>query len=327
MSAKTTIALIATIVLFILLDISTYVVSEMQQAVITEFGEPIGAPVTTAGLKAKKPWQTVHLFDKRILRWDGEPKEIPTKDKRFIFVDTTARWRVEDPLKFLLSVVNERGAKLRLDDIIDSAIRETITENFLIETVRSNNGILDVLKEEIRRERETRFEEGEIEQKESERRSELMSEVKIGRGKIIEMIREKCAPLLRNEYGIHLVDVQLKRLNYIESVQQSVFGRMVSERQKEAQRFRSEGEGQKLKILGEMDRKLKEIQSTAWKTAREIEGKADAQATKIYADAYNSDPEFYAFQKSLESYQTTIGKQSKMIITTDTDYFRHLKGD
>jgi membrane protease subunit HflC len=288
-----------------------YVVEEGQQAVILQFGRPIGAPVTEAGLHFKLPFvQDVRRFDKRILIWDGDPNQIPTAGREFIWVDSTARWRIVDPLKFLESVATEAGARSRLDDIIDSVVRDLVSSNTLVELVRSASWTTP---------------RGEaLEEASKEVVEELKKEITLGREgltrAVLDVVR-KIAP----QYGIEVVDVRIKRLNYVESVREKVYARMISERKQLAARFRSEGEGRSAEILGNMDKELREIRSTAYRQVQEVRGKADAAATKIYGDAYGRDKEFYAFSRTLENLKEGKNANSVLVLTTDSDYYRYIK--
>lgn len=302
--------LLSVIILFALLLLSGafYIVDETKQVVITQFGKPIGKPITTAGLHFKLPFiQDANYFEKRLLEWDGVPTEISAKDKVFIEIDTYARWRISDPLKFFRSVRNEIGAQARLDNIVDAAARDFITSSLLIEVVRSSNRKMQVVESEL--ETTTGI---------------SIDSVRTGREQIARSILEAAAPKVL-EYGIELVDVRIKRINYIESVRDKVFERMIAERLRIAEKYRSEGQGKKAEIEGEMEKELQRIQSEAYKTAQEIIGKADAEAVKIYAQAYARDPEFYSFLNTLETYKNTIDEKSSIILTTDNDYLKYLK--
>ncbi len=302
---------VVVVALIILTGKPFYILYEGQQAIITQFGEPIGGAVTEAGLHFKTPFiQKVNYFEKRVLEWDGYPTEIPTKDKKYIFVDTTARWRIKDPLKFFQSVYDENGAQAKLDDIIDAAVRDAVTSHNLISIVRSSNRIIS---EDVVSEEEKEFiQEGALEK------------ISIGRDKIREEII-KIARGMTPQYGIELIDVRIKKVNYIERVRRKVYDRMIAERRRAAERYRSEGRGIKADIEGKTERALKQILSEAYRKAQKIKGKADAEATKIYADAYSKDIEFYTFLKTLETYRTTVDKDTTVILTTDSDYFKYLK--
>lgn len=307
MKTRSIVVVISIFIAFVLLSASLYVVNETEQVIITQFGEPVGDPVITPGLKIKVPFlQTVNRFDKRLLAWDGERTEITTKDKRYIWVDTYARWRIVNPLLFFQRLKDEMGAQSRLDDIIDGATRTSVAKNELVEMIRSTNRP----REEI--------------QIDSEEEATILTEINKGRDKIVREIFEDASKKVK-DFGIELLDVQLKRINYIESVQKDVFDRMIAERQRIAQRFRAEGQGEAARIRGERERDLKKIQSEAYRQAQEIRGKADGEATAIYAEAYNRDPSFYAFTKSLETYEKTTDPSTTFILTTNSDFLRYLK--
>lgn len=287
-----------------------YTVDETKQVVITQFGKPIGRPVTVAGLHFKKPFiQQTHYFEKRLLEWDGDPNQIPTKDKKYIWVDTTARWKISDALKFLQSVTNEMGAHARLDDIINSATRDAITGHILVEAVRNSNRIAN----EVREDTEIIVTE------------EAILPIETGREKIENLILKK-AQKLAPQYGIELVDVRIKRINYVTEVRRKVYERMIAERKRAAERYRSEGEGRSAEIAGQRGKELKLITSQAYRTAQGIKGKADAQTIQIYAEAYTQDPDFYSFLKTLETYRDTIDEGTTMILSTESDYYKYLKG-
>ena len=283
-----------------------YVVNEAEQAIVTQFGKPVGE-VSYPGLHFKLPFiQDVRRFENRILKWDGDPNQIPTKDKKFIWVDTTARWRITDPLLFLKTVASERGAHSRLDDIIDSVVRDFVSGHLLVELVRGGD---------YKARADERFEVDGV---------QILPENMVGREEILANILKE-ASLGTPEYGIELIDVQFKRLNYVEQVRVRVYERMINERKKVAAQYRSEGEGEKLEILGKMQRELKNISSEAYRQALEYRGAADAEAAAIYAAAYNQDKEFYTFLRTMESYKKTITKNSKLVISTDSDYYKYLK--
>jgi membrane protease subunit HflC len=288
-----------------------YVVQEGQQAVVLQFGRPVGNTVSEAGLHFKIPFiQEVRRFDKRLLIWDGDPNQIPTAGREFIWVDSTARWRIVDPLKFLQSVATEAGAQSRLDDIIDSVVRDLVSSNILVELVRSASW--ETPKEEV------------LEEASKEVVEELKKEIKLGREgltRAVLSVVQKITP----QYGIEVVDVRIKRLNYVESVREKVYARMISERKQLAARFRSEGEGRSAEILGNMEKELREIRSEAYRTVQEVRGKGDATATKIYGDAYGRDKEFYAFSRTLENLKENKNKNATLVLTTDSDYYRYLK--
>lgn len=302
------VGLTAVVVLLFIVG-AIYVVPETKQVVITQFGKPMGNSVTKAGLHLKVPLiQKAHYFDKRLLEWDAEPNQIPTRDKKYIWVDTTARWLIVDPLKFLQSMGTERGAQARLDDIINSATRDVITGHLLVDTIRDSNRILDTERgEEIAAIAE-----------------EALERIKNGRHQLEAEIltrTEELAP----QYGIQIVDVRIKRLNYVEDVRKKVYDRMIAERKRAAEQYRSEGRGKSAEIQGQKEKELKLITSEAYRQAQVVRGKADAEAITIYADAYENDPDFYAFMKTLETYKTTVDANTTVILTTDGDYYKYLK--
>jgi len=285
-----------------------YTVDETKQVIITQFGRPMGEPIKASGLHFKTPFiQKANYFEKRILEWDGSPNQIPTRDKRYIWVDTTARWKIVDPLKFLQSVGNETGAHARLDDIIESATRESISNHILIEAVRNTNRLVERV-EDI---------------EEVMGAEEALEMIEVGREEITRGILKQAREMVP-QYGIELIDVRIRRINYVEAVRQKVYERMISERKRAAEQYRSEGQGKKAEIDGERAKELDLIESEAYRKAEEIKGKADAEAIKIYAEAYSKDPEFYSFLKTLETYKETIDERSTIILSTDADYFRYL---
>lgn len=303
-------ASVGIVLILLLLGNPFYVLEEGNQVIITQFGEPMGEAVTEAGLHLKVPFiQKVNTFEKRLLEWDGYPNQIPTKDKRYIWVDTTARWRIADPLKFFQSVYDERGAQARLDDIIDSAVRDAITSQNLIEIVRSSNRLIPSLEK-------LQSEQGFIEK-------DALEEIRIGRDAIRKDIVERTKKLAP-QYGIEIIDVRIKRINYVEEVRVKVYERMTAERNRAAEQYRSEGRGIRAEIQGKTTKELKGILSKAYETSQEIKGEADAESTKIYAAAYNKDPEFYSFLKTLETYNDTVDKNTTLILTTEGDYFKYL---
>jgi membrane protease subunit HflC len=303
--------LIIVIVIVLIVFISAaYTVDETEQVVITRFGKAIGEPKTNPGLYFKLPLiEQANRFAKNLLEWDGDRGQIPTLDKTFIWVDTFARWKIVDPLKFFQTMKNEMLAQSRLDDIINSAVRNFITSYPLIETVRKTNRELDT------------FEVGVDEV----RGKSNLGEVTIGREKIARGILNQAQPKLQ-KFGIELVDVKIKRLNYVEEVQRTVFGRMIAERKQIAEKFRSEGQGEARKIEGDMEKDLKLITSVAYRKAQEIKGKADAEATLIYADAFGRDPEFYSFIQTLDVYKKTMDKDTSLILSTDSEFLKFFKG-
>ena len=300
-------AVAAALVLFLVLSGSVYTISESEQVIITQFGDPVGDPITEPGIHLKLPFvQNANFFEKRFLEWDGDANQVPTKDKRFIWVNTYARWRITDPLKFFQRLRDERGAQSRLDDILDGETRNAVARQNLVEVVRSTN----------------RQEQGVTVESDEERA--ILDQIQMGREAITREIlaraQERAADL-----GIELIDIRFKRINYVEEVQRDVFERMIAERKRVAQRYRSEGEGEAARIEGERQRDLAQIQSEAYRTAQELRGKADATATSVYAEAYNRDVTFYTFLKSLETYELTADENSSLILTTDSDLLKYLK--
>ena len=297
------------IIIFFLLG-AFYVVDETEQVVVTRFGEAIGKPTITPGLYFKLPIiDTTNYFPKNLLEWDGDPGQIPTLDKTFIWVDTFARWKIIDPLKFFETVNNVVAGLGRLDDIIDPAVRNFITSYPLIETVRMTNRELDIREAGVDEVKEL----------------SPLGEVKTGRAEITKGIMEQAQPKLA-KFGIKLVDVKIKRLNYVEEVQRSVYGRMIAERKQIAEKFRSEGKGEARKIEGDKEKEMKRITSGAYRTAQEIKGKADAESTKIYAQAYGRDPDFYSFTNTLDIYKKALDKDSTLVLSTDSEFFKYFKG-
>ncbi len=309
---KNTLRIIGIIVLGILVFGGVfYSIDETEQVIITQFGKPIGKPITEAGLHAKLPFiQQAHFFPKTLLEWNGDPGQIPTQDKTFIYLETFARWRIKDPLQFFETVYNEMAAQKKLDDILDAATFNFITSHHLIEAIRNSNRLLGTekiassgLAETVR---------------------EPMS-IKLGREKMDHGILEQAAPKLE-KFGIELIDMRIKRINYVDEVRQKVYERMIAERKQISEKFRSEGKGESKKIEGERDKELKRIRSEAYRAAQEIKGKADADATRIYAEAYNKDPEFYSFLKTLDIYRQTLDNKSSLFLSTKSDIFKYLKG-
>ena len=287
-----------------------FALDEAEQAIIVQFGEPRGDVITTPGLHVKLPWQEVRRFDKRLLLWDGDVTQIPTLGREFILVDTTARWRISDPLQFLRSVRDERGARTRLDDIIDSVVRDMVSSTELEEIIRSRDWSVDLEK----------LEDPAMAKRDA---AELQQRPKLGRELLEQEILQRARRLMP-ELGIELTDVRVKRVNYIESVRKQVENRMIAERQSIAERFRSEGQGRSQEILGEMERELRTIRSEAARKAEEIRGRADAEATGIYGKAFGADAEFYAFFRTLENYQV-LGENTTLMLKADSDFFRYLE--
>jgi membrane protease subunit HflC len=303
--------IVLSVIALILAFDAIYIVNETQQVIVTQFGKPIGDPVVDPGIHAKVPLlQKANYFDKRFLEWDGDPNQIPTKDKRFIWVDTYARWRITDPLLFFQRLRDERGAQSRLDDILDGETRNAVANHDLVEIIRTSNRemeISDIL--------------------EDVKDSDISFSIEHGREKITRLIIEAATPRIA-ELGIELLDLRLKRINYVEEVQQKIFERMIAERKRIADKFRSEGQGEAAKILGDKERDLNKIESEAYRTSQEIMGKADAEATNIYARAYDqnqSSRDFYRFLKTMETYQNTLTEKDLLILTTDGDFFKFLQ--
>ncbi len=306
-------ALIFILVAALLITVSSafYILEEGKQAIVVQFGRPVGDTITTAGLHFKIPFiQEVRLYEKRLLVWDGDPNQIPTKGREFIWVDTTARWRIADARKFLENVATEAGAQSRLDDIIDSVVRDVVSNSELVELVRSTSWVVPQGEELVAIPKE--------------REEELKREIARGREEITRIILTEAQKIIP-QYGIDLVDVRIKRLDYVKSVREKVYERMISERKRIAAQFRSEGEGRSAEILGEMEKELRQIRSMAYRTVQEIRGRGDAEATLIYGRAFNRDPEFYAFLRTLESYREGTHSNSVLILTTDSDFYTYLK--
>lgn len=303
------IAIVAIVALLALAVLSsgTYTVKEGEQVIVTQFGKPVGRPISTPGLKLKMPFvQTVHVFEKRFLEWDGDPNQIPTKDKRFIWVDTYARWRITDPLKFFQRLHDERGAQSRLDDILDGETRNTIAKHELIDLVRSTNRPF-VVAEDV-----AELSQGEPVERVQYGRQALTSEV-------LQNARRRTGDL-----GIEILDFRIKRINYVDEVRQEVYARMISERKRIAERYRSEGAGEAARIAGEKERQLRTIESEAYRTAQQIRGKADAAASDIYAAAYNRDADFYRFLKSMGTLKESLDKETVLVLSTDSELLRYL---
>lgn len=307
---KSIILIVIAVIAIIFISQSTYIVDEKQQVVITQFGKPVGEAIVTSGLKFKTPFvQKVNYFEKRYMEWDGDPNQIPTKDKKFIFVDTYARWQISDPLQFFKRLTNERGAQSRLDDILDGETRDFIANHNIEEAVRNSN--------------RTPMSSGVI----SELIGDSLMTINVGRDKIQNMILI-AANEQAKQLGIEILDFRFKRINYVKEVREQVYERMQSERFRIADKFRSEGQGEASKINGEKERELKTIQSDAFRIAEEIKGKADAKAASIYASAYNKSAmsrDLYGFLKSMETYRTTFDSTTSVILSTDSELYKYLK--
>ncbi|MEM8668210.1 MAG: protease modulator HflC [Planctomycetota bacterium] len=306
-------AIAVAVVLGFLFLTSTYTVSETDQVIITQFGKPVGDPVQSSGLHFKVPFiQEVTRFEKRILEWDGRPNEMPTKDKTYIVVDTFGRWRIQDAKQYFLRLRDERSAQSRLDDILGSETRNAIAKHELIELIRTTKDRVPVRDETIA---------------DAPGNIGVLYPINKGRARIEEEIFTKAASKLA-DFGIELLDIRFKRINYNESVRQRIYDRMISEREQIAERFRSEGAGEAAKIIGRKEKDLLQIESEAYKEVQQIRGAADAEAANIYATAYNQSEdavEFYSFIKTMETYQEMLDQNSTMILSTDSDIFKYLK--
>ena len=290
---------------------STFIVTETDQVIVTRFGKPVREPITAPGIKIKWPLiDEANFFEKRFLEWDGSPNQVPTRDKRFIWIDAYARWRIADALLFFQRLRDERSAQSRLDDILDGETRNAVANHDLDEVVRSTN-------------RQPAFD-SELSGSDV---ADTLKKIRTGREKITREILSAAAARVK-DLGIELLDLRLKRIDYVEEVREKVYDRMISERKRIADRFRSEGQGEASKILGEKERELKQITSNAYRTSQEIIGRADAEATKIYANAYNRNDEsreFYRFLKTMETYDSTFTANDWLIISSKSDYYKYLK--
>ena len=295
---------------------SVYTVSEVEQAIITQFGKPVGAPVTTAGLKVKIPFiQEVNLIDKRVLEWDGSPTDMPTKDKLYISVDLFARWRIVDSLQYFLRLQDERSAQSRLDDILGSETRNAVAKHELIEIIRTTKDRVP-LRDAVQTDAGQELNVGSL------------LPIQMGRKLVEQEIFAEAAGKVR-VFGIELLDIRFKRINYNESVRPKIYDRMISERRQIAERFLSEGNGEAARIRGNRERDLNKIQSEAYRQVEEIRGVADAKATEIYAKAYNQSPqavEFYEFTRTMQSYKSIIAENTTIVLSTGSDLFKFLKG-
>lgn len=307
---KTTLMIVGLVVAIILVSDTFYIVDETKQAIVTQFGRPVGEPVTTPGLKYKLPFiQKVQFFDRRFLEWDGDQNQITTRDKKFIFVDSYARWEITNPLQFFLRLRDERGAQSRLDDILDGETRNAVASNDLLDLVRSTNREPEVTEEFLEQ-------------------IEVLENIRVGRDAIEDQILER-ANERTSDLGIRVLDFRFKRINYVDEVREQVYVRMISERNRIADQFRSEGQGEARVILGNKERDLAQIRSEARREAEEIRGRADAEATNIYAQAYNRSAqsrEFYQFLRTMETFQKTFDKETTIILSTDNDFYKFLQG-
>ena len=298
---------IGIIVIVLIFGGAFYIVNESEQVVITQFGKPVGDPVTTPGLKIKKPFlETANYFDKRFLAWDGEPKQVSTRDKRFININTYARWRISDPLQYAKRLFDESKALTRLGSVLEGATQNAIANHDLIELVRSSN------REYIGNNEE-----------DNEQSSKEKTIIKNGRDELTREILN-LAKTSTTDLGIEILDFQFKRINYVPEVRKKVYERMISERKRIAEEFRSQGAGQAARISGQKDRDLKEITSDAYRRSQEIKGRADAKAANIYAAAYNKDPSFYRFMKTMEVYKKTLDKETVLVLSTDGEFLKYL---
>ncbi|MBT8075781.1 MAG: protease modulator HflC [Gammaproteobacteria bacterium] len=300
---------------FVLMN-SIYTVSEVQQMIITQFGKPVGEPITTAGLKVKVPFiQELNPIDKRVLEWDGNPSDMPTKDKLYISVDLFARWRIVDPLQYFLRLRDERSAKSRLDDILGSETRNAVAKHELIEIIRTTKD-REPLRDSL------------LAGSQQDVKWGALVPIQKGRKLVEDEIFNAAAEKVE-VFGIELLDIRFKRINYNQSVRPKIYDRMISERRQIAERFLSEGKGEAARIRGNRVRDLNKIQSEAYREVEEIRGLADAKATEIYARAYNQSPEavdFYEFTRTMQSYQTIIANDTTLVLSTDSDLFKFLKG-
>ena len=310
---KQTIILIILLAVLIIGYSSIYIINEAEQAVVTQFGKPVGGAITDAGLHFKTPIiQTVIKFDKRILEWDGSANEIPTLDNKYIFIDAFARWRISDALQFYKSAKNEMLAQSRLDDILDGAVRDEIANRTMVEIIRSSDRVMVIQDVESS----------------SVNVNDEIAEVLTSQGArlmIIDSILESVSKrLLELNMGIEILDVQLKRINYTKQVQEQVFNRMISGQNQIAEKYRAQGQGKKQEILGMQVQRKKEIISGAYLESQKIKGKADANATRIYADAYGKSPEFYNFIQTLATYSNTLDSSTQFILSTDNPYLKYI---
>jgi len=315
MNVKTILIIVLAFALLLIASSFAFIVNETEQVVITQFGDPVGDPITEPGIHFKIPLiQKANFFDKRFLEWDGSPEEVTTKDKRFIWVDTYARWRIKDPLLFFQRLRDETRAQTRLDDILDGETRNAIANHDLVELIRSTNREID---------RADMVADNVNEQEDSG----VLDIIEVGRDKLTHQIIAAGSPVL-GEMGIELLDLRFKRINYVEEVQRRIYERMITERKRIAERYRSEGRGEASRILGEKERELRRIRSEAYKTAQEIIGKADAEATTIYAKAYDQNQQsrdFYRFLKTMETYKTSLTAEDWLVLSTEGDFFSYLK--
>ncbi|WP_186755779.1 protease modulator HflC [Echinicola salinicaeni] len=308
MSRNIIIYSVISLLLIIAANGSIFILDETQQAIVTQFGKPVGEPRTSPGLNFKVPFlHKVQFFDKRYLEWDGDRNQVPTKDKKFIFVDTYARWEITNPLQFFIRLRDERSAQSRLDDILDGETRNAIASHDLLDVVRSTNRDPEVTEDFMEE-------------------LEVLEEISVGREKIEEIVLSK-ANERTADLGVRILDFKFKRMNYVNEVRDRVYDRMISERNRIADQFRSEGQGEARKIQGDKERDLAKIQSEAFKEAEEIKGRADAEATAIYAAAYNQNRQavdLYKFLRTMESFEKSLDENTSIILSTDSDFFKYL---
>ncbi len=312
---RVALGLVLAVVLLVILSAAAFVVPEWEQAIVVQLGEPVGQPILEPGLHFKVPFiQTVHLFEKRVLEWDGDPEVVPTKDSKFIYVDTFARWKIVAPLEFYKGVVNEAGAQARLDDVLDGLVRDTLSAHSLLEIVRSSDRPMELGEEAL-----TSEEAGAGERASGGSLSGLRDE-------LTEQITAAAKAKLKElDLGIEVVDLQIKRLDYTDKVLQKVYDRMVSQQLRIAEKYRALGQGKKAEIAGQLTEESKRIQSEAYRKAQEIMGQGDAEAARIYAEAYRRDPKFYRLVETLKTYESSMGNNGVLLLSTDSELYRELK--
>jgi modulator of FtsH protease HflC len=302
--------LLGAVIALFLLQAAMYTVAENEQVIVTQFGRIVGDAISEPGLHWKTPFtQDIHVFDKRWLEWDGSPNQIPTRDKKYIRIDAFARWRISDPVRFYKRLRDEPSAQSRLDDIIDGEVRNVIANHDLIEVVRSSS---------------REFERGD--EADSSQDEETNVTPSLGRELMSKLVLQKAA-LVMPDYGVELADIKLRRVSYVESVQQKVFERMISERRRIAERYRSEGGGKRAEIEGKVQRELLRVRSEAYEKAEEIRGHADAEAARIYAEAYNNDAELYEFLKTLEAYKGIVDENTDVVLSTSSPLLKYLRSE
>ena len=313
---KRTALIFIVLLLGFLLANSLYTVNEAQQVILTQFGKPVGQPITEAGLKLKVPFiQSVNRFDKRVMEWDGSPSDMPTKDKLYISVDLFGRWRITDPMQYFLRLRDERSAQSRLDDILGSETRNAVAKHELIEIVRTTKDRVPL--------KDASLTQG----SQADQTIGTLLPISQGREQVEQQIYKAAAEKVK-VFGIELLDIRFKRINYNASVQSKIFERMISERRQIAERFRSEGNGEAARIRGNMLREKDRIESEAYRKVEETRGEGDAKAAEIYANAYNQSADasqFYEFTRTLEAYKSVITPDSTMVMSTDSDLFKFLK--